>query len=733
MAKKIEQIITADVSGFLRGTQQVKGSLGSLTGEFRSFQSVAGKALSFAGVGLGAAEIIGLADTYGQLSARLRLVTQYSGDFAEVQQALQESARNTRSDLGGTVNLYAQLAPSLRAIGIDGKQSVGIITTINKAIGLSGASSQAAEAALMQLGQGFASGALRGEELNSVMEQTPALAQAIADGLGVTRGELRTLGAEGKLTAEVVATALQKVADQVDRDFAQAPVTVGQAFTNLKNQFMVFVGAVDSSSGGTSALAGAINAVADEFANAGPVVTAFSAAISTLANGIDAINRMLKILIIGVAGYAAAAKAAFIDGNLAEARTIWRSIGEDIDAVLQKQLAGTARTVSAQADVASKRLELERQLAAEVTKLEQLKAFESGKALDNIAAKDKANIDARIKDQQRLVDAVRAAWQESLKEAEKFASAAQSKLTKATDFRQRGQDAAFNANIKGLTPEEQAAAKQQRMQDLAGQGNYEAARARMAAIEGDVKKYDAAAAAAEKKLLAALALAEQVGDATAAEEIGNELAKIYEAGAALDKKQQADAEQRAAAQAKTMNDLQAQLDAMTKEARKIEIQAEVTKAEGAIKGLQSQLDAIKDKTITVTVNTVSTPAPEGMTVEELDARIKRNDLPGYASGGIIRGPGSGTSDSILARLSNGEGVIRNRAVSYYGENLIHRINSLQLPKFANGGIVGGSKSAGTPVVLDFGKLGRYNAEASEDTATALVRVFKRAALTHGRR
>lgn len=87
---------------------------------------------------------------------------------------------------------------------------------------ISGASATAAQAALTQFGQALASGQLRGEELNSVMEQTPALAKAIADGMGVSVGELRKKAQDGEMTIEKVIQALERAADSVDKNLLPA-------------------------------------------------------------------------------------------------------------------------------------------------------------------------------------------------------------------------------------------------------------------------------------------------------------------------------------------------------------------------------------------------------------------------------------------------------------------------------------------------------------------------------
>jgi tape measure domain-containing protein len=740
VANEIRQIITADASGFVRGTAQAEKALGSLQNEFKSFQTTAAGALSFAGIGLGTAEIIQLADTYGQLTAKIKLVTQYSGDFAQVQQGLRDSAKASRSDLGATVDLYTQLGPALKGIGLSSKESISVLTTINKAIALSGASSEASKAALVQLAQGFASGALRGEELNSVMEQTPALAQAIADGLGVSRGALRDMGADGKLTAEVVATALRKVADQVNGDFAQMPITVGQAFTNLRNEFMVFVGAVDSSSGTTSALANTINAVAEEFQNAGPAVTAFSTAIKIMVDGLDGGYRLLKIMGTGLAGYTAAAMLA-ITGDIKGARQVLREMGSDVAAILEKPLLTEPKVVSAQADSARKRKQLELQLADEVVKLEQLKAYEAGKQLDNIAAKEKTTVDARIADQKRLVEAVRTGWQDSLKEVEKYAEAAKEKLQKASDYRDAGKTAAFNASISGLTPEEQVAAKQQRMSDLQGQGSYESARARMAALEGDVKKYDAASVAAEKRLKEALSLAEQINDVASIESISNDLAKIQEAGAALDTKKGEEAKARAESQAKLLNDLQAQLAELEKKARSIEIQIDVQKAESTIAGIKKQLEEIQSKTITITVNQVG--SPEAIAAAKQSATTEPVIPTGFAAGGFT---GPGGKYQVAGLVHAGEYVHRQEVVRQPGAlEFLRRFNQVgmaALKGYASGGLVTRLQvpAAAQPASSESTLYGnfyldgqRHRVQASRETFDSLAEQLAREAMKKGRR
>ncbi|MCJ9363317.1 tape measure protein, partial [Acinetobacter baumannii] len=134
--------------------------------------------------------------------------------------------------------------------------------TVSKAVAISGASAAAADAALVQFGQALASGTLRGEELNSVMEQTPALAKAIAQGMGITVGELRTVAAEGKITSQEIVKALRNVEKDVDALFAKTDITIGQSMTLLNNEITKFVGESGKGSGAAQVLAGTIQTLA---------------------------------------------------------------------------------------------------------------------------------------------------------------------------------------------------------------------------------------------------------------------------------------------------------------------------------------------------------------------------------------------------------------------------------------------------------------------------------------
>lgn len=221
------------------------------------------------------------------------MVTKNAEELAAAETQLFAMSQKTRVGYETTVSLFTRLARSTENLGVSQQAVMRVTETINKAMIVSGTSAEQASGALMQLGQAFASGALRGDELNSVMEGMPRVAKAIADGMGITVGELRKLGAQGKLTGAEVFAALQKMGDDIDSEFSKMPMTVGQSMTILSNSLMLFVAEADKATGFTSMLGAGIvvlsNNIKDISVVVGIVVGSFAlyqsmVAASALAN-----------------------------------------------------------------------------------------------------------------------------------------------------------------------------------------------------------------------------------------------------------------------------------------------------------------------------------------------------------------------------------------------------------------------------------------------------------------
>ncbi|MCO8166812.1 phage tail tape measure protein [Pseudomonas sp. 21LCFQ02] len=283
----------------------------------RQIKSLAGMAMGVAGplaAAFSAKALYDAAEAYTSLNSRMKLVTETGAQLAEAQQAVFQIAQSSYQPLAAMGELYQRIAQNQKELGISSKQVVGVVGTISKSLAVSGASASAANAALVQLGQAFASGTLRGEELNSVMEQAPALAQAIARGMGIGVGQLRMLGQEGKLTAEAVIKALESQEKAVADLFDKTNVTIGNSLTSLGNSATRFIGEMDQFTGTSAALSAQIVSLSKSIDSALPgaldtVASSSSTLEQIMTTGLyAAIGRVVGGLAqqAGSAGYAAA-------------------------------------------------------------------------------------------------------------------------------------------------------------------------------------------------------------------------------------------------------------------------------------------------------------------------------------------------------------------------------------------------------------------------------------------
>ena len=206
-------------------------------------------AVGFVGAIGGAAALRGIvraSDTYTNLRSQLRLVTDSQAELNQVYEQTFKVAQDTRQDFEGTAKLYTRLAQSTDELGLSNAELLKITKAVNQSFVVSGADAQEAAGAVRQLAQGLGSGALRGDELNSVLENNRRLAQALAEGLGTTIGQLRDMGANGELTAEKILNALSETAAGIDRDFSKMERTVGQAMQQLRNDVLNALGPTET-------------------------------------------------------------------------------------------------------------------------------------------------------------------------------------------------------------------------------------------------------------------------------------------------------------------------------------------------------------------------------------------------------------------------------------------------------------------------------------------------------
>ena len=234
--------IVIDTRGAQGPIRRTQGQLQGIERGLGNIQRLAAQAFAFAGVGIGIGQLTRLADSFTETQNRLRIVTADTDQLALVTDELFNVARRTRSEFGATAELYSRVALASRDLGISQQETLDFTESLNQAIILSGATATEAQAGLIQLSQGLASGALRGDELRSVLEQLPVVADVIAQSLDVTRGELRELGAEGLITADIVINAFAEARGELEENFGRTIPTLGQAFTQLRTNITELVG-----------------------------------------------------------------------------------------------------------------------------------------------------------------------------------------------------------------------------------------------------------------------------------------------------------------------------------------------------------------------------------------------------------------------------------------------------------------------------------------------------------
>jgi len=183
-----------------------------------------------------AQKFISLSDTWTQTTARLGRMNDGRQTTPQVQDMIYNAAQRSRGDYQDTADMAAKLGTLAPDAFGSTAEVVAFAEQINKQFALAGTNAQGAQAAMLQLTQAMSSGVLRGEELNSVLEQAPTITRAIADYLGVSIGKMRDLASEGKITADVVKAAIFSAAEETNAAFESIPLTFSQAMTVVKNE-----------------------------------------------------------------------------------------------------------------------------------------------------------------------------------------------------------------------------------------------------------------------------------------------------------------------------------------------------------------------------------------------------------------------------------------------------------------------------------------------------------------
>ena len=215
-------------------------------------------------------KLVDLSDDLSSTKARLNLIVDDGGSVEALEKKIMASAQRSRASYLTTAKAISQMGLMAGDAFANNDELIAFTETLNKAFVNVGAGTQQIEAATLQLTQAMASGVLRGEELNSVFENAQPVIQAIADYLDEPIGKIRTLAAEGKITADIVKNSLLMAADDINAKFESMPMTWSQVFTKASNIALQVI----------QPLLNGINWLANSISIIGPAVLALAGAFA---------------------------------------------------------------------------------------------------------------------------------------------------------------------------------------------------------------------------------------------------------------------------------------------------------------------------------------------------------------------------------------------------------------------------------------------------------------------
>lgn len=263
--------LVAKIGNFTQGMRQASSSaereMQRASSSVNVMNGMLGKLAATAGAAFSINQVKNYADSYTGMVNKLKLVTSTQSELSRAMDDTHKIAQATASDWNGVLDVYTKFQGLSKRLGIDQAEVARITETVTKTVSMSGQSAAASEAALLQFGQALNTGVLRGAELVSVMSQAPALAKALADGMGVAVGDLKKLGEEGKITSEVMRDALLKMSSSVDAEYAKTATTVSASFNLITTEATKLIGEFDQAHGVSKTFVEGMTLVAENIGN----------------------------------------------------------------------------------------------------------------------------------------------------------------------------------------------------------------------------------------------------------------------------------------------------------------------------------------------------------------------------------------------------------------------------------------------------------------------------------
>lgn len=290
MQKSMERAFDVDMSDFVGGVSDGKEKVRELNAEL---SKTGDKAAEAAG-GLGkigtvlagfatlsfAKSLLDTADAMQSINSQVRQVTSSETEYLAVQRQLLEVANNTRASLESTSSLYVSTSRALKDYGYTQQEILTFTEATNNAMTIGGVQAEQQAAALMQLSQALGSGVLQGDEFKSIAEAAPILLDTIAEYMGKSRAEIKKLGSEGELTADVLFKAISGASEKFGEQAAKMPMTMGQALTVFSNNWQSMISKMLNDSGAMSSIASIIKMIADNLNLVVPIVAGFGVAVA---------------------------------------------------------------------------------------------------------------------------------------------------------------------------------------------------------------------------------------------------------------------------------------------------------------------------------------------------------------------------------------------------------------------------------------------------------------------
>ena len=290
MQKSMEKAFDIDMSDFVGGVGDGKEKVRELNAELAKTGDKAEQAagglgkigtllVGFASVSF-AKSLLDTADAMQSINSQVRQVTSSETEYLAVQRQLLDVANNTRASLESTSSLYVSTSRALKDYGYTQQEILQFTEATNNAMTIGGVGAQQQAAALMQLSQALGSGVLQGDEFKSIAEAAPILLDTIAEYMGKSRAEIKKLGSEGQLTADVIFKAISGASEKFGEQAAKMPMTMGQALTVFSNNWQSMISKLLNDSGAMSGIASIIKLIADNLNLVVPIMAGFAVAIA---------------------------------------------------------------------------------------------------------------------------------------------------------------------------------------------------------------------------------------------------------------------------------------------------------------------------------------------------------------------------------------------------------------------------------------------------------------------